>query len=394
MTKAAWFLLLGVMAVPAVAQYDAYGGWLKLQGRKTGFFHTETIGGRWWLVSPEGNVFFSKGVCSVDIGRQRNPSPSVPPDQANQLAQAAQQFKQWNFNTVGAWSVRVPGMAYTVNLGLASARSGAVTDYFSPEFRDGADRRAAQLCTPLANDPWLLGYFTDSELRWLPDVRSNDSVLETFLKKAPESPGYQRAVAFLKARGHTPDNITDEDKDGFLELAASEYGRVVQDAVHRHDPNHLILGSKFNNRATIPLSRGVGPYYDVVSYDNYDQRAPIYRLREIAEVTGKPTLIGEFGFKAMDSGLPNSKGAGDAVATQQDRADLFAGYVQDLAALPSCVGFHWFQYRDEPYEGRGDGENSNYGIVKLDGSPWTVLTNRMVEVNGGIEALAAKSGKR
>src|ERR1039457_2324259 len=112
MKKAAWFLLLGVIAVPAVAQYDAYGGWLKLQGRKTGFFHTEQIAGRWWLVSPEGNVFFSKGVCSVDAGRERNSSSVPPADQANRLAQAAQQFKQWNFNTVGAWSVRVPGMAY------------------------------------------------------------------------------------------------------------------------------------------------------------------------------------------------------------------------------------------------------------------------------------------
>ena len=393
MKKVICFLLLGMIVVPAWAQYDGYGGWLKLKGRKTGFFHTEQIGGRWWLVTPEGNAFFAKGVGSVDMG-DRNSSP----EELKTLAvERARELKGWNFNTVHTRE-RVPGMAYTLILGLAAStqpglwQKGIVPDYFSPEFRQGVERRAAELCPPLANDPWLLGYFTDNEIRWLPDVRSNDSILEAFLKKPPESPGYQRAVAFLKVRGHASDSLIEEDKDGFLEIAAAEYGRTVQAAIRRHDPNHLILGSRFNNRAPLPLSRAMGPYYDVVSYNNYDWRAPIYRLREITEVTGKPTMLTEFSFKAMDSGLYNTRGAGDPVATQQDRADLYTDYVQDLAELPSCVGFYWFRYRDQPKEATG--ENSNYGLVKIDGTPWTLLTTRMREVNGGLEALAARSGKR
>ena len=102
-------------------------------------------------------------------------------------------------------------------------------------------------------------------------------------------------------------------------------------------------------------------------------------------------MITEFSFKAMDSGLPNTKGAAKPVATQQDRADGFAAYVQTLAELPSCVGFHWFQYRDQPKEGRRlDGENSNYGVVKLDFTPWEVLTKRMTEVNATLEQRRAR----
>ncbi len=41
---------------------DEYGGWLGLQGTATGFFHTEQVGNRWWLVTPKGNVFFNVGV--------------------------------------------------------------------------------------------------------------------------------------------------------------------------------------------------------------------------------------------------------------------------------------------------------------------------------------------
>jgi hypothetical protein len=33
------------IALPVQAQYDAYGGWLELRGKKTGFFHTEKIEG-------------------------------------------------------------------------------------------------------------------------------------------------------------------------------------------------------------------------------------------------------------------------------------------------------------------------------------------------------------
>ena len=56
-------LLLGwVMSVQGVPEsdYDAYGGWKKIQGKKTGFFHTQKVNGKWWIISPEGNVFFSK----------------------------------------------------------------------------------------------------------------------------------------------------------------------------------------------------------------------------------------------------------------------------------------------------------------------------------------------
>jgi len=35
-------------------------------------------------------------------------------------------------------------------------------------------------------------------------------------------------------------------------------------------------------------------------------------------VTGKPTMVTEFSFKAMDSGLPNRAGAGEPAPEQPD----------------------------------------------------------------------------
>jgi agarase len=102
-------------------------------------------------------------------------------------------------------------------------------------------------------------------------------------------------------------------------------------------------------------------------------------------------MLTEFSFKAMDSGLPNSRGGGKPVATQADRADGFAAYANALADIPGVVGYHWFEYRDEPKEGRFDGEDCNYGVVKIDLTPWEVLTTRMTAVNSDVEARHATS---
>ncbi|PTX91377.1 beta-agarase [Opitutus sp. ER46] len=48
------------------ADWDRFGGWAKGPQREaTGFFRTEKIDGRWWLIDPEGRLFWSHGVVRV-----------------------------------------------------------------------------------------------------------------------------------------------------------------------------------------------------------------------------------------------------------------------------------------------------------------------------------------
>jgi hypothetical protein len=386
------------------AGYDAFGGWTQVKGKRTGYFHAERIGGRWWLVSPEGNAFFSKGVCHVNYAPESDHSPPPPADTGAWALRVARQLREWGFNTAGAWSAREldsAGIAYSPVINMAASvqrdvwLKGGAVDYFSREFRETADRIAKAQCAPRADDPWLIGYFTDNELRWGPDWRSKESLLESYLKMPEGSPGFRAAAALLKSRGRSAADLTDEDKDAFLERAAAEYGRVTSEAIRRYDPNHMVLGCRFAGYAPEPVLRALAPYFEVFSYHSYTPKAPREALERLARITSKPTMVTEFSFKAMDSGLPNTKGAAKPVATQQDRADGFAAYVEELAAIPSCVGYHWFEYRDQPAEGRRlDGENSNYGVVKIDGSPWEVLTARMKQVNAVLETLAAQAARR
>lgn len=55
---------------------------------------------------------------------------------------------------------------------------------------------------------------------------------------------------------------------------------------------------------------------------------------------------------------------------------------------PWAVGFHWWQWADEPKGGRWpDGENSNYGLVHLTDDVYSVLTEQMTQTNAQVEAM-------
>lgn len=45
------------------------------------------------------------------------------------------------------------------------------------------------------------------------------------------------------------------------------------------------------------------------------------------------------------------------------------------------IGLCWFQYADQPAQGRGDGENSNYGLVDIKDVTYTALTNALTTAN-------------
>ena len=55
---------------------------------------------------------------------------------------------------------------------------------------------------------------------------------------------------------------------------------------------------------------------------------------------------------------------------QEQRAVFYKYYVRQALKNPQIVGTHWFQYGDEPYTGRGDGENYQIGFVDVCDTPY------------------------
>jgi hypothetical protein len=213
-----------------VADRDEYGGWAsgpKLEA--TGFFRAAKHGGKWWLVTPNGHLFFSLGLNAVDpdgatviAGRERM-FTGLPPEgdplaahytapqgeaplglniklfsgrgfnfyTANLERKYGAQWQErwrdltlarmraWGFNTIGNWSnpaLHAPHkVPYTAIIDIkgevAELSSGddywrRMYDAFDPRFAEAVERSIADGTGPTREDPWCLGYFVDNELPW------------------------------------------------------------------------------------------------------------------------------------------------------------------------------------------------------------------------------------
>jgi hypothetical protein len=390
------FLVLVLVAAPPL---PAAGRYIRVAQRS----------GVWWFVSPSDHLMLSAGVDNISYHGDEIHGTAVHPYfdyvskiYANQNVWAAAELSRlrlWGFNTIGAWSDPVlwnRGMPYTVILDIAT-RSGAnwltgvPVDVYSSRFTRTAAEIAKRECAPRAHDPYLLGYFSDNELRWGPDWRGKQNMLAMYLSLPESSPGRQHAIAFLKKKysgriqslngawrvhassfGNIPSQADTHayqaDSAEFLEMVADRYFQVCARAIHEADPNHLYLGAKFAGLPPEPVLRA-SHFADVVSVDIYEFD-PRPMVRRIFEAAHRPVLVAEFAFRAEDSGLPNSKGAGPKVPDQIARARAYRNYITLLEGLPEAVGYHWFEWCDEPKQGRFDGENSNYGLVNIHDQPY------------------------
>lgn len=384
------------------------------------FYRVAEREGVWWFIDPAGKPMLSAGVDAIracpDRIRGTGPCPylqaieRIYPNHGAWVQATFKRLRAWGFNTIGAWSERDlwdRGLPYTVNLDIAS-RSGAnwqhgkVVDVYAPRFEQTALQIAQKLCAPRKNDPDLLGYFSDNELRWGPDWRGKENMLAMYLEMPPDAPGRQAAVRFLRGRyqgdiqklnrawGVEAKNFDslplqaataayEADANQFLAKMAKRYFTVCARAIHAADPNHLYLGARFAGRPPASVVRAARQA-DVVSINIYSFD-PRPLVEYVYRLTHRPVLVTEFAFRATDSGLPNTKGAGPKVPNEAARAKAYASFVTHLESLPEAVGYHWFQWSDEPKEGRFDGENSNYGFVTNGDQPYRVFVRGVQRAN-------------
>lgn len=376
----------------------------------TGFFRTERVGDRWWLVTPDGRRFISRGINHIQYGGYYCPTLGYSPYRrhveelyggtAGWAEATMGRLRDWGFNTIGSWSDHeaLAGMPYTLTLNLAVLgggdwRTGLFPDVFDPAWEEAVREHCLALCGPLRDDPLLVGYFTDNELHWGPDWRSLKSLFDMYLELPASSPGGGAARKFLGDGGKHGKAVELE----FAQVVAARYFEVTGRAMKDADPNHLNLGCRFH---ALGVPEGVieeaGGHVDVISINFYDMMPRLATaiaaglgnvtmhpdwMGRYSELSGRPVMITEFSYRAADSGLPNTQGAGSVVLTQKQRAERFENYVANILSTPHVVGYHWFNYMDEPWLGRFDGENGNYGVVDGRDRPYEELVDRMSDIN-------------
>lgn len=387
---------------------DSYGGRPAAGVKATGFFHTAELGGRWWLVDPEGGLCLYRGVAGVSELQLPGAEAALNAkfgSESNWAVQTTAMLREHGFMAAGAWSDSnvlrsVPHpLAYTRVLdfmgGYGRRRGGTFsqpghTGYpgdcifaFDPEFVTYCDE-AARALAGAKDDPYLLGYFSDNELPFRP------ASLKNYLALPERDPGNQAALAWLRARHGaqaSAKDATPQDQSDFLEFMVEHYLGVVAQAIRRYDPNHLFLGSRlYGTDLSHPeVYRGAGHVVDIVSVNWYHSWTPDPdRLAMWERESGKPVLLTEWYAKGMDSGMANTGGAGWVVKTQGDRGRFYENFTLGLLESRVCIGWDWFKYMDnDPANTSADPSNrdSNKGILSNRYEPYGPLLEAMKRLN-------------
>ena len=427
-------------ARPAFPSYSAPGA-EEVHGDATGFFHTEKIHGRWWLIDPNGHGFYWVGTDHINYHGHWCQKLGYAPyghaaqqkygSETNWAAATLRRLRAWGFNTLTAGhsdSLRHRGLPHIMMLMLGEIFAKThdlcphttwtgFPDVFSADWPRHCDEIARRLCAPNAGDPWLLGYFFDNELEWLGKRWRPDGLVEEVWKKPAEHSGKQAWLALLQqelgsiekfnqAFGTAFANFaalaTDikprpaQNKTGeklartWARLVAEKYFATGAAAIRRHDPRHLIIGCRFAGVAP-DIWDIAGKYCDVVSVNIYprldvDRGVPekeFTKVRDWYRQAGKPLAVTEWGFPGLDAGLPSRHGGGMRVDTQEQRAQCFAHYQDFLFRQSFIVGSSFFMYLDEPAEGISATfpEDSNYGLVNNTDEPYVPITAAAARVN-------------
>jgi len=241
---------------PAFTGWNKWGGWQEgPQLQASGFFRTEKIDGKWWLVDPDGRLFWSHGVCCVTFNsstpteERKNWFADFPGDapefkpfvhKADQVVHGHYKWRKpecfdfvranlfrkygpdfakeilpithgrlrsWGLNTIANWSdielcqqKKTPYTAVTHYWSRPIAGSegywGQFVDVFDPKFSVAVRKELDKHVGKAANDPWCLGFFIDNELAWGDET----SLALATLKSPPDQPAKRAFLDDLKKK--------------------------------------------------------------------------------------------------------------------------------------------------------------------------------------------------
>ncbi len=392
-----------------IYNYSKYGGYLNAKEKGTGFFRTEKKEGRWWFVDPDGYLFLSLGVDCVNPGgggnalnidKRRNLYKELPPEgigtNPNRPNSASfgvwnlyrrygndypikskemvfKRMDKWGLNTIANWSSsevtnlnQKPFMMQLRGLGIESGLMG-LPDVYAPDFSTKIDAACKAFVEPYKDNPWVIGYFTGNEPSWLEqEVRLCDLILAEKGDKPIKT-----ALQKYMAGGDTP-----ERRKQFIFATFRTFLETVNKAVKKFDPNHLNLGMRFGHvpgKEILDICKGV---FDVFSFNCYDLYPKTDFMDKIMEGTDLPMIIGEYHFGTVDRGMAQSLWQ---VNSQQERGIAYRYYTERAFAHPGLIGVAYFQWADQDFTGRNDGENYNCGFVDVTDRPYKYQVEATME---------------
>jgi hypothetical protein len=347
-----------------------------MEQRQEHFFRISQEDGNWVFLDPSGKPFLSIGLNHADESNLKYPYNTPIWEQKygsrtgwiqNGVVKDLQTF---GFNTIGwtqdyiggdwgealdwsgdpidllhsafPWSaeeLKATGMPYVVQLRVMDIEdwngNPIFRDVFSADFENWCRYLARSVCSQHRDSRNLLGYIFVDIPAWMRHASGAD---------------------FPQLKG-----LSLEERDRKVGEIAEKYYSTIAKAIKEQDPNHLILGDRYNGNKGIPeaVLRAMAKYVDVLSVQ-YFVETPTPAAREEMrsklekwshQCGGKPVLLADIG-----NFCPTETNPKRTSAIQGGQRGRGEDYVASLSAVLKekwFVGWHWCSYIENEARGWG-----------------------------------------
>jgi hypothetical protein len=362
----------------------------------------------WFQSLPEGAKSYT--VSKVTLPQKYGTEDFVP----QYMQTASKRLEAWGFNTIGNWSsldlIALGKTPYTLQLtdyDYKMPRIGGSKlkfyDVFDPAYINKMKNLIPDLVAknPVVakslTDPMCIGYFIDNELNF--GNRGRMTLVDDIMKSPPKQAAKLEFVKDLKQKYNSIEALnaawkttyanwdviptsTDvpqskgyrDDAQVFFLKNVDQYFRLAQESIKSVAPHRLYLGARFISTDAVrpALYEASKKYSDILTVNVYAHSVANYPSH-YEGLPDMPVLIGEFQFGLLQRGM-FSASLCQAGATPEDRGHAYTRFMQGALVHPNIVGAHYFQFRDQPLTGRGDGEAYQIGFVDVTDTPYPEMT--------------------
>ena len=373
-------------------ELDSFGGFADIKGEKTGFFHTQKIDDRWWLVTPEGHGFFGIGLSHPVTGFSKGTvTYSYNGDQEAWLRDGIKKMRELGYNCVwsGPYSterarfgyvdyelaervyreekiphaIHVPLIKHQVELKPGEKRP----DVFSDEYAEFVRKNVKRYVEPNKDNPWIMGYYYG----FGSFMRSGLWINET-LNRKPGTPGREHLISTLEKRydgdiqklnavyGKDYQSFDDlrqkcdiaypkgyftyaknpkiaADQEALIAEIVVKVNQLGHSEIRKADPSHMVLGCYVKGVTySAELWKRITPYIDVLAPQHFSET---HKINRVVESTGLPALLSDqvFGNVYPETLLRTGRTPGP-VPDHLDRRVLYHLLSRRLAADPDFIG--------------------------------------------------------
>lgn len=432
-------------AHPGPGDWNRFGGYAK--GPKyeaTGHFRTMKINNRWWIIDPDGCLFWSAGVNSAGklevatpLNKREHFFEGIPEknteteiffsgssykhglanlyrkygqsSETEYLAVTLKRMRSWGLNTLGGWSNETVGqhpeairLPYTVFIGSTyPGINDKFPDVFDPRWVTNVENSIREKAAFVKDDPYFFGFFINNEIHW----GGPWSLAKNSLEKDGTSVGKQVYVDLLQQRLA---NI-----ESFNELCGASVGswdELLNFALNTQGIDIYAL-----NDINVEHYNNMCEAYFKTTRELIDQYAPgkMYlgsrwhgNHKNIYNMTVAAKYLDIFSFNAYENEVefypyPPEEidmpfiisefnfGALDRgkfftglgyASDQRNRGEKYVNFIEGALRNPKCVGAHWFMWANSTTAGRGNGENANCGLVSATDQVYYELISYMRDI--------------